>query len=201
MEAEFNDDHLKSEIEGLSHEQKTLFMLSCCERLYPNYIAFNRDHKWGSPSILREALDIVWELFEGKTMEEEKIRALFQRCDEVTPDTEDFDSVLVSPALDSAVTVTLLLEFILNDSIDKVTEVASLARDTVDMYVQELENMAPDDPNLEKKILEHRLMQKELKRQREDIETLKRIDLSDKVTYEDVKKKWHRVKTSNIELY
>jgi len=41
-----------------------------------------------------------------------------------------------------------------------------------DMYVQEKENMAPADPDLETKILDHWLMQQELKRQRDDLEFL-----------------------------
>ena len=200
METEFNEEYLEEALKDLSHEHKVLFMLSCCERLYPNYIAFHKKYEWGNPTILRGALDFVWALFEGKTKDEDKIMTLLQQCDAVVPDTENFDSVFVSFALDSAVAVTLLFEFLLTGLVEKIIEVASLARDTVDMYIQEIECMAPDDSNLEEIILEHRLMQQELRRQRKDIKFLKDTALSDKAKYDELKKKWFRVKISNIEL-
>ena len=201
MESEFDKTYLKAKLKELSREQKILFMLSCCERLYPNYLVFNKKHEWGNPLVLRKALDFAWTVLErGIEENKEELKKFIKLCDEITPDTEDFDSIFVSQALDSSVAVASLLEYIISDSNDKIIEVASLARDTVDMYVQELEDMAPNDPNLEKMILEHPLMQQELKRQRQDIEMLKNLVVSDVFMYEKVKKNWYRTKTSNIEL-
>ena len=201
MESKFDETSLKVKLKELSREQKILFMLSCCERLYPNYLAFNKKHEWGNPFVLRNTLDFAWTVLErGIGEDKEELKKLLKQCDEITPDTEDFDSIFVSQALDSTVAVASLLEYIISDSNDKIIEVASLARDTVDMYVQELEDMAPNDPNLEKMILEHPLMQQELKRQRQDIELLKDLEVSDVSIYEEVKKNWYRTKTSNIEL-
>ncbi len=199
MEPEFSEVLLKSKIEPLSPNHRILFTLSCCERLYPNYLMFFKNHRWGKPEILRYALDRVWSCLEGDEIIEE-IDALIKKCEEVTPNTEDFDSINVSSALDAASSVMLILELLEGHSIARILEVASLSRDTVDMYLQELENMEPNDPMLEEKILNHPLMQRELKQQREDLELLKSIDLLDKEEILKLKNLWREPKKSNIDL-
>jgi uncharacterized protein YjaG (DUF416 family) len=199
MEPEFNEAFLKTKIDPLSLNHRILFALSCCERLLPNYLIFYKHHSWGEPKVLRYALDRVWSVLNGDEIVEE-IENLIQKCDEVTPDTEDFDSIFVSPALDAASSVMLILEFVKNHSVEKVLEIASLSRDTVDMYIQELENMDSNDPNLEEKILGHHFMQRELVRQREDLELLRKAEVINEDVIIDLKRLWRGTEKSNIDL-
>jgi uncharacterized protein len=104
----------------------------------------------------------------------------------------------VAAGLDAAVCCAFVLELLRKDDSKKVIEGASLARDTVDMYVQELEFLHPQDPKLEEKILRHPLMQRELKRQREDFDLLEKVDLSGS-TIEDLARRWRKPATSNID--
>lgn len=197
MEQEFNEEFLASQLETLSRFQRLAFLLSCCERLYPNYVAFSKNHAWGEPGVLRNVLDFAWSALEGEDVSE-RIDDLIIQCDAVIPDTEDFDSEYVSPALDASVSALLLLKLLKEDSAVKAAEAASLACDTVDMYVQEYENMDSDDPAFENLILKHPLMQDELRRQREDIGLLKKTDLSDGASLAALKIKWREQKQSNI---
>ncbi len=199
MEQDFDENSLLFKLRPLSYPQKTLFTLSCCERLYPNYEVFFEKHNWGDHELLRNSLDLIWSLFE-ENKRLKKTNTLLKDIDKICPDTEEFNSIYVSPALDSAVSIILLIEFIINGSTKKIVEAASLARDTVDMYVQVTENIQPDNPNLEKMILEHPLMQKELIRQRETIEILSKPNISISEQYRIIKNKWYKISKSNIDL-
>ena len=90
-------------------------------------------------------------------------------CESVAPDSEDCDSLYVSFAQDACFAVCGLLDFLLENKIDKVVQAAAYAIDSVDLFVQEIEGMAPDDPELEQKILTHRLMLRELSQQEKDL--------------------------------
>lgn len=52
---------------------------------------------------------------------------------------------------------------------EKIVEIASLCTDTVDMFVQAQDGLDPNDPKLEERVLSHRLMQRELQRQHDDV--------------------------------
>ncbi|WP_338863650.1 DUF416 family protein [Myxococcus stipitatus] len=178
MEQPFNADALVRRLGRLSLQARLAFLLSCAERLIPNYAVFSRHHGWGNPGVLRHALDLGWSYLSGNWVERGDIEGCLARCKDVTPDTEDFVSEHVSAGLDAAVCCAFTLELLLKDDSKKVMEGASLARDTVDMHVQALENLDPRDSELEQKIFRHPLMQRELKHQREDLEMLERMDLS-----------------------
>jgi uncharacterized protein len=171
----FDKDFLANELSTLPKTHRLAFAASCAERLFPNYAAFSQKTNWGDTKVLREALDEVWGILSGKVVEKERIAKLMALCDQVTPDTEDFDSIDASLALDATNAVYTMLMCVTDCTVQKAVEVASYARDTVDMSVQELENMDYNDPHFEKKILQHPLMAKELKKQRGDLFVLKKV--------------------------
>lgn len=187
MAAKYNFDKkiLCAQLKELSEVQQFLFALLCCERLYPNYKAFARHHDWGDPRVLRNSLDLAWSMLRGD-VEPVDLSDPTESLELLTPDTEDFSSVYVSPALDAAVATRLLISLCSGPSISKVVEIASLCRDTVDMYVQEVENLGPDDPRREEKILEHHLMQEELARQCNDIELVRSIRIFDRAAVDKI---------------
>ncbi|MFB2919332.1 MULTISPECIES: DUF416 family protein [Aerosakkonema] len=77
MKLEFDDlEALEKELEGLPPLHRVAFAASICERLLPNYDVFYREEAWGDPSILRTALDEVWQILQGKPLDEPKINQL-----------------------------------------------------------------------------------------------------------------------------
>ncbi|XYI00191.1 DUF416 family protein [Sorangium sp. So ce1128] len=198
MEQAFNTGLLRARAERLSHRGRLAFVLSCAERLAPNYVAFSRHHKWGDIGALSEALDMGWRYLRGETVDAAALCEGLARCEAAEPDTEDFDSEFVSAGLDAANCCELVLQLVKKDEVEPAVEAASLARDTVDMHIQELESLRPQDPDLETRILEHPLMQRELRRQREDLELLERMPLSDDVV-EWIGQLWRTPKASNID--
>jgi len=160
-----------------SHRHRLAFGAGIAERLLPNYGAFSREVRWGDPGLLRLALDLVWQIVAGGTAQLGKVRELQARIRSATPDTQDFASPLTSAAVDASSAVHEVLEVCHRDEPRRIAEVASLARDTVDLYVQERDSLRPDDPLFEQRILGDSLMIRELNKQRSEIELLSRARL------------------------
>jgi uncharacterized protein YjaG (DUF416 family) len=190
----FDEKELRRRLALLDHRARVAFALSCAERLLPNYHAFVREQAWGNATPLRNALDAGWTWLRGDAPSVDPA-ALKDACEAEAPDTEDFDSILVSPALDAANAAALVLELILTGDGEKAAEIALLDRDTVDMYVQEIIGIPPNAPDLENRIRLHPLMQAEIARQAEDLRLLE-----GPWNEPDVGKRWFSPATSNIGL-
>ncbi len=171
----FNPDALAQSLNELGSESRVAYALSCAERLFPNYLVFARHHSWGDPEAIRDALDLAWRVLFDGMRDLPAHHDMRYRVQQAEPDTNMFDSIYVSPALDAAASAGLTLDLLSDDDARHVVDIASLARDTVDMYIQEHEGMAPNDPLLERRILEHPLMQKELQRQAHDLIVLRNM--------------------------
>jgi uncharacterized protein len=98
---------------------------------------------------------------------------LSKKCYELTPDSEDFGSVLVSYAIDAGVAVFETLLCCLDNEAQHLVDTASVSRDAVDLFIQERDHMNYSDLDFEEKILADSLMQKELYKQLNDLELLK----------------------------
>jgi hypothetical protein len=145
----------------LDHKQQLAFGASCRERLLPNSSAFQRDTGWGDISPVRRALDFVWSFLYGESIDLDEAEGITAACEAVTPSSDDFESLYVTAAQDACFAVCSLLDCLRQDDVERIVQVATYATDSVDLYVQEVENMAANDPQLERKILAHRLMQRE----------------------------------------
>jgi uncharacterized protein YjaG (DUF416 family) len=190
----YDEKEIRRSLAALDQRSKVAFALSCAERLLPNYQAFVREQAWGNAATLRNALDAAWAwlLGEGPSVD---LAALKSACEGEAPDTEDFDSLLVSPALDAANAAALVLGLILTGDGEKAAEVGFLARDTVDMYVQEIARIPPNVADLENRVRLHPLMQVEIARQSQDVRLL-----GGPWNEADVRRSWFSPATSNIGL-
>lgn len=174
-------------------KQKTFAYLTC-ERLYPNYLFFSENYDFGNQNILREAIDFLYlNLFETN-LDKTKINSLVKKVEENTPDTSDFSTIYVSSALDACTCILDSLHFLLDKDFLKLTYISSCATDTVDMYIQEIENIELSDKDFRHKVDSHPLMKKEFEMQsgiiaflsnsknidHEDIQTLLRLQENNK---------------------
>lgn len=185
-------------LESLRVEAHLAFGLSCCERLFPNYLAFMRETGWGDSGSLRAALDLAWGVLDGAAPSSDALSRAEEAVRDAEPETEDFETILVSSALDAAVCTGLLLQFLREGGTGKIAEIASLCRDTVDMFVQDMLRLDRAAPNFEDEIRADQLMQRELQRQRDDLAELKSFsNLTSEVAA--LRTRWRSVKSSNIE--
>ncbi len=183
----------------MSFSSVLAFMLSCAERLFPNYLVFARCHGWGDPEALQEALDIGWQVLSGGTVNDNSLDDVRASCEAAEPNTEEFDSIYVSPGLDAAVIAGMVIDFVRQKDESIAAEAALLCRDTVDMYVQELEGMDANAVDLEVQIQRHPLMQRELARQRSDVERLSKRFVCPEQR-QSIEADWRAPSVSNIGL-
>ena len=172
MLPKFDPKQLSEQLSHLPSLQVAAFCASCCERLYGNYMAFQNQTGWGESSELRKAIDLIWKFaFNEIVLQDisDEIEVSMNSVEANTPDTEDFETVLVSLALDAASAVFTTLAYLKDQDPKMAVEVASFAIDTVDMFVQVNEGYHPQDPQLEDKIVSHPFMIKELNFQKQDL--------------------------------
>jgi len=196
----FNANSLRARLLKLDSAQQLAFGAVCCERLLPNYIAFQSDTGWGDVAPIRKALDFVWSSLESKSLYTQAVKSITESCESVAPDSEDFESLYVSSAQDACFAVCSLLDYLLENDVDKIVQVATYATDSVDLYVQEIENMAPNDPELEQKILNHRLMQRELAQQEKNLADIEQAATLSTDFLDGLKQSWNNEGKSNLDL-
>lgn len=167
----FDPDSIRRKAAHLSSWQRVGFMAACCERMLPNYETFHLQTGFGNPDVLRRGLDAVWAWMESDAPLEDAAE-LISQVDLQAPNTEKFKSAYTSAALDAANSIAITLEAVNGVSEDGLMEVASLARDTVDLFVQQHDDLDPSDPDLENRIMSSPLMQAELTAQRQTLEEL-----------------------------
>jgi uncharacterized protein YjaG (DUF416 family) len=167
----FDLDSVRQKAAHLSGWQRVAFMAACCERMLPNYETFHLQTGFGNPGVLRRGLDAVWAWIESDTPLEDAAE-LISQVDQQAPNTEEFKSAYTSAALDAANSIAITLEAVGSASEDGVAEVASLARDTVDLFVQQHDGLNPSDPDFENRIVGSSLMQAELAAQNQALKEL-----------------------------
>ena len=196
----FNADSLRARLVKLDSNQQLLFGALCCERLLPNYMAFQQDTVEGDIMPIREALDFVWASLENESVDTQAVKSITTSCESVAPDSEDFESLYVSSAQDACFAVCGLLDYLIKSDVDKIVQAVTYATDSVDLYVQEIEHMVPGDPELEQKILDHHLMQRELAQQEKNLVDIEQATAlgSDFLSY--LKQSWNNEGKSNLDL-
>jgi hypothetical protein len=167
----FDEKSLGASLRKLEEWKRVAFMAQIAERMLPNYQRFSAETDFGDISVLRRALDATWRWVEsGRTVE--GLSELLESCEQQAPDTELFRSRYTSAALDAANAAAAILDALSNPKEINAVEVASLARDSIDLFVQELMDLDPNSPGFEEKIVRHDLMQRELLHQQQDLDAL-----------------------------
>lgn len=201
-----NPEALPKAFHTLTPKAVLAFGLSCVERMYPNYVQFSRYHDWGDSSALRLALDAAWCTLTGPAIPTAECNRLLAACRLATPDTEEFESDFVSPALDAACAVQSILEFLLLNDKYLIVSVALLSFETIDMFVRS-KRLEEREDNAGVAVTRDEgestssdpLIQRECKRQRQDIERLQAIG-STADTMHALANDWRGQPVSNIGL-
>jgi uncharacterized protein YjaG (DUF416 family) len=179
----FDATILRTRLERLAASHRTAFAACCAERMIPSYAAFQRLSSWGDVSTLSTAIQAVWAMLVAGLQDTPEVTVLKERCERVTPHMDDFgDKPFASAALDACVGVLAALECLETGSVDAALEAAVAARDSVDMYIQILERLKPDEPDLEHRIAEHALYVREMKLQGRTLNFLEQVSSFDFAT-------------------
>jgi uncharacterized protein YjaG (DUF416 family) len=136
-------EKLLTRLKALPHQKRVAFAASCCERLMPNYAAFSRQVDWGSPQVLRSALDAAWRFVETGRVDKAELCTAIEACNQNIPDTEDFTHSLTSAALDAGAGVFETLQCVFDGSAQHSADVGEMAYDTVFMYFTDKDRPDP----------------------------------------------------------
>lgn len=193
----FSETKILLATEDMPDWKKLAFMAYCCERMLPNYLSFQIDTGYGDAAPMRSALDTVWRWI-GNEQAVSDLDALASACEQQSPDTAEFSSIYTSAALDAATATAATVEALADATAKSVIDVASLARDTIDLFVQETEGLDPNDTGLERKIIEHPLMQSELRTQKESLELLRNLYEERGKAGVDLRASWSRLEQGSL---
>jgi len=198
----YSKEVTQHQLELLPSRSRVAFGLSCCERMLPNYMAFKREVKWGDEQPLRKALDELWKHVEGETMDTAKVRSLTKECEVVAPDSENFSALLTTAAQDACFAICSVLDYVLQENPERIAKASSFAIDTLDLYIQELQDgfsntptLVSNTPERQERIRLHPLMQCELARQDTDLKLL-----ASNPDLKSLKSQWRAPSKSNIDL-
>ncbi len=149
-------------LKTLDFTSQKVFAYLTCERLYPNYEYFSNAYKFGDPAILRNAIDFLYSNLFINDLQTVNITRLKSDVDKNTPDTEDFETIFTSFALDACTCILDSLDFLVDKDFSKIEYISSYGTDSVNMYIREFEDIDISDNELLAKINEHPFMKREL---------------------------------------
>jgi hypothetical protein len=155
----------------LSPKKQLAYALLVFERMLPRMAAFCKDTGTGYSSC-SQARDVAWCDMEAGGKRRTLYRSLSKACLKNAPDTEDFTHEMTSDALNAFLTMSEIMAFMLDGSLDHIVNISTLATDSVDLYLAHLEPGLVTTKDSEDWIASHPLMQQELQREKEDIKFL-----------------------------
>lgn len=167
-------DNLKS----LSREKRLAFIASCSERLLPNYQLFADAVDWGDPELLFTALEFIWKHIAGEIKDQSTLTELLKGCYKVIPDTDAFDSVYASLAMDAGSVIVYGLQACLDAERKYAVFAGNIALRSVDTYLYLVNAPVRGFKNLEARrdfdawLQDAPLLQAEVAKQQRDIDLL-----------------------------
>ncbi|ASJ97489.1 MULTISPECIES: YjaG family protein [Shewanella] len=147
-------------LKALELEQKKLFAIALCQRMYPNYQLFSEVCEFGDPQVLDTLLNLLWQSMYDQKLKL-NIELYLERLDLNTPEPADFDVYGVYPAMDAAVALTSLLSAIQSKVEDDITNISKLSSSTVANYIEATVDEEMDEEALDEFIFNHEVMQEE----------------------------------------
>ena len=162
---------------NLDPQKQLAFAYLSCERVYPNFFYFSNNYNFGDPSILRSAVNFIYECLFSKDVDMQKVESFLQAADVNGPRPDDFSTFYASIAMYSAGIIYESINLLHRKDISRILkEISTMCTDAVDLFIQERDDMDFEEDDFETKILNDSLMQEELSIQKGSIAYLQRVD-------------------------
>jgi uncharacterized protein YjaG (DUF416 family) len=161
---------LKQRIGLLSQRKRVVLALLFCERMVPALNKFAKETGFDS-SVYREHLDDAWR---NQDTSSSDYGEAAKQCLDHAPDSEHFIHPLMSAALNAALSVVETMEFLADNDVNHLVEVAVLARVTAASYAQLMVATPPHSLNYDE-VMKHPFVQHELQQQADDLEFLEAL--------------------------
>ncbi|QNH61587.1 DUF416 family protein [Hymenobacter sediminicola] len=141
---------------------KAVIAALTCAKMQPLYAAFCESESWGNSGVYEDGIQALFS-FALTNSADEAVRVL-PEFEQWFPDLDDFESILTSYAFDSSVALTEALLFVSTQDNIHFENHLTAATDCIDMFVQDLLDLDPNQPDLNKIIEASGYMQREFAR-------------------------------------
>jgi uncharacterized protein YjaG (DUF416 family) len=155
----------KKSIKGCSERDLMIFMGLSIELLMPIYLSFSKRVNWGSVQILEEITTTLYSTAFIRQPEPKYLEMLKEELYLQSPDLDEIDDRLASYALDVCIAADEAVSFLISPDLNHFTEFVTNIFNLLDMYVQEKNDLDPNEPNIEKIIMKDIFVEREVKRQ------------------------------------
>jgi uncharacterized protein YjaG (DUF416 family) len=134
MMHKLRESKIADNLKDLSKDRQVLFGLHMIKRLWPNYVYFFRQEGFGDLYLFDEVLAQVKNYFDKK-VNTSKVKALNEKILNNTPDSEEYDSIYSTFALDAGGGMDALLNLLSTDDKEEVLRITDLSISTVYIFV------------------------------------------------------------------
>lgn len=196
----FDLDSLEQRLGKLPPLHRALFAALCTERMLPNYAMFSRVCRWGDPQLLRKALDRVYDVLGGEKVGASELKDLRAKCEKQIPDLDDFADESVTWAMDAGTALISTFDCLAAGDARQAAACATAAKDTVDNFIQEQNELSYSDPVLQGKLEEDPLLLREISRQQLTLDALDKVKALDAEAVKKLRQEFGGQGKSNINL-
>ncbi|GAC16655.1 YjaG family protein [Aliiglaciecola lipolytica] len=133
------------------------FAATLTERMKPNFQLFCESSEFDDEGQFHKSLESVWQWL-SRTGAKINFALQLEKIEDVTPDSADFDSYGVYPAIDAAISLAAIMSLITNDEPQGAVIVSKLSQGSVEAFVE----LVSDESLSSQEIKEHPLMQWEV---------------------------------------
>lgn len=164
-----------SQLKKFGFQKQITFAYLSCERVYPNYIYFSSQYKFGNANLLSAAIAFVYEsIFNNSDFT--KVDLLLHQVEANAPRPDNFDTFYASIAMNAAGVIYESVNLLKQTDISRILDdISTMCIDAIDLFIQERDDMDYNDAHFEEKILNDSLMQNEISIQKGIISYLAKI--------------------------
>lgn len=174
MALRFDEKALLRELKMLSPIQRSVFAVTCAERLRPRYIEYHGKTGKGNPDILETVIDSVWNsILSNNNSTEQKFEDLLRLCESLYPEEEEPWIPERDFAEDAIVASMYAIRCKISGDPQAAAWAAKRVNETVFLFLDDFYNLDSSDKEAFAWALNHPLAQAELQRQQRDLVELR----------------------------
>ncbi len=162
----------QSLILSLPKSHQAVFSALNCEKMLPSIVRFDQGESNQGQHLFEKSIRAIFSFGLGLSTDLEEYKILKDEVESFWPDLDESQNEFASYAFDACIAMDEALNFVINSDSAHVINCITAATDTIDMYVQDINDLDPAAPDLNSIIDANPVMIKEVNRQRFIAESL-----------------------------